>query len=297
MLLDNIKIPELPSVCLLDKDRLPIHAAIYFVSDSKGKVIYIGRTNNLLKRWKEHHRFKQLKKLNKKDPLSISWINFSNNISSLSKIENELINLYKPPLNWTRLLLPIKKITPQETALQQSLKQLAKFNTMVLGFNPISDVDPPTIYLVYPVYGNRGISGSIRSSLSNINDKCSTLKWQEYHTEPKSLGKFGFWKTIYKNIMIDISPFDGLVHFMGNNYKTIAGIELMAFTDEQLEVLAENTSQSFDKISFLENLENDPIPIKSSDKIRIEQEYSNNFQKEQEELEIMSEGKAKVMNR
>jgi len=266
MFLKDIKISELPSIYLSDKDKLPTCPAIYFVSNSKSQVLYIGRTNNLINRWKEHHRFKQLKKLNKKDRISISWIDFSKNVTSLADAENELIRLYKPPLNWTKLVLPIRKITPAETALQQSLKQLANSNTMILGFNPIADIEPPTIYLVYPVLGIRGVSGGIRAALEGINDKCSSLKWEEYRTFPKSLGKFGFWKTSYNNITIDLQPFSGLVHFMGDNRKTIAGVELMAFSDEQLEALAENKSEVFDKIRFLESLEDDPISIELNDK-------------------------------
>jgi excinuclease UvrABC nuclease subunit len=45
MLLKNIKLSELPSVYLLNKDNLPNCAAIYFVSDSKDQVLYIGRTS------------------------------------------------------------------------------------------------------------------------------------------------------------------------------------------------------------------------------------------------------------
>jgi excinuclease UvrABC nuclease subunit len=72
MLLENINFPELPSVYLLDKDKLPNCAAIYFVFDSKGQILYIGRTINLVGRWREHHRFKQLKRFNRKDRISSS---------------------------------------------------------------------------------------------------------------------------------------------------------------------------------------------------------------------------------
>ena len=147
MLLENIKLSELPSVYLLDKDKLPNCACIYFVSDSKGQILYIGRTVNLVERWREHHRFNQLKRFNRKDRVSISWMTCSNDINTLSSLENELIKLYKPPLNSSRVVVPVRKITPAEIALQQSLQQLAKLNTMIFGFDPIADEEPPTIYL------------------------------------------------------------------------------------------------------------------------------------------------------
>lgn len=39
LLLEGIKLSELPSVYLLDKDRLPNCAAIYFVCDSKSQIL------------------------------------------------------------------------------------------------------------------------------------------------------------------------------------------------------------------------------------------------------------------
>lgn len=78
MLPQDTKLSELPSVYLLEKDRLPNCAAIYFVCDSKNQVLYIGRTVNLIERWREHHRFNQLKRLNRKDKISIYWMVCSN---------------------------------------------------------------------------------------------------------------------------------------------------------------------------------------------------------------------------
>ncbi|QIR39600.1 GIY-YIG nuclease family protein [Tolypothrix sp. PCC 7910] len=300
MLLENINLSELPSVYLLDKDKLPNCAAIYFVSDSQGQIIYIGRTINLAARWREHHRFKQLKRFNRKERINISWVNCSNQINALPTIENELINLYKPPLNWSKVVAPIRKITPAETALQQSLQQLANCNTMIFGFDPIADKEPPTIYLVYPVYDRRGVSGTIRSALKNINKKASTLKWKEYHTDPKRLGKFGYWETEYNGIRIDVAPFQGLVHFMDNSTRrAIAGVEFMAFSNEQLEILLENTPEFKEEASGLEALEDDPIPIELVDK-----KYQSNSNRQDvievepwEGLELMAEGEARVMTR
>ncbi|AFZ21261.1 GIY-YIG nuclease family protein [Allocoleopsis franciscana] len=260
MLSNTLNLSKLPSVYLLEKDKLPNDAAIYFVSDSQGQVLYVGRTVNLVKRWREHHRFNQLKRLNRKTRISISWLTCSNDINTLSNLENEFINSYKPPLNWSKVVSPVRRITPVEIALQQSLQQLAKFNTMIFGFDPIADEEPPTLYLLYPVYGQRGLSGSIRSLLKKINKKVSALKWKEYHTEPKSFGKFGYWKTEYNGIRIDLTPVQGLVHFMDDAVRrTVAGVELMAFSREQLETLLANVPE--EEISGLGALEDDPIPI------------------------------------
>jgi predicted GIY-YIG superfamily endonuclease len=298
MLSNNLNLSELPSVYLLEKDKLPNDAAIYFVSDSQGQVLYVGRTVNLVKRWREHHRFNQLKRLNRKNRISISWLSCSNDINTLSNLEHEFIKLYKPPLNWSKVVSPVRRITPVEIALQQSLQQLAKLNTMIFGFDPIADEEPPTLYLVYPVYDRRGVSGSIRTVLKNINKKVSALKWKEYHTEPKSFGKFGYWETEYNGIRIDLAPVQGLVHFMGDAIRrTVAGVELMAFSREQLETLLANVPE--EEISGLGALEDDPIPIEF-----VAQSQSNKANNQDifgdklwEELEPMLEGEARVMTR
>ena len=298
-MIETINIFELPSLSLVDKDRLPNCAAIYFVSDSKNQIIYIGRTVNLVERWKAHHRFNQLKRFNRKNPINISWLTCSSDIENLSNLENEFIKLYKPPLNWSKVVVPIRKITPTETALQQSLYQLAKFNVMIVGFDPILDEEPPTIYLVYPVYGRTGISGSIRTALKNINKKASSLKWKEYKTYPKSSGKFGFWQTEYNSLRIDLSPFDNLVYFMENsNRQTLAGIELMAFSSEQLELILDKKEED-ENTSGLEALEDDPIPVENVYKKQpINDKVKNTVEIEPwEELEPMAEGEFRVMTR
>lgn len=300
MLSKDIKLAELPSIYLLDKHNLPSCAAIYFVSDDRGEILYIGRTVNLVERWREHHRFRQLKRFNRKHRISISWITCSNELTTLSRLENELIALYKPPLNWTKVISPIRKITPAETALQQSLQQLAKSNVMVFGFDPIADEKPPTIYLVYPVLGRRGISGGIRSVLRNINNKASALKWKEYRTYPKSLGKFGYWEAEYQGIKLDLSPFQGLVDFMTDSvWRAIAGVELMAFSQMQMEKVLEDVPELKEDIPGLEALEDDPIPISLVDSSQLRQGKNRNVTEVEswEELEPMPEGEARAMTR
>lgn len=296
MNLDTIKVSELPSVQLLDKHILPNCAAIYFVSDSKGQIIYIGRTVNLFERWKAHHRFNQLKRLNRKNKLNISWFDCSFHTEIISTLENKFINLYKPPLNWSKVAVPVIKITPAEAALQQTLKQLAKFNVMILGFDPILDDELPIIYLVYPVYGKRGVSGSIRTALKTINKKASSLKWQEYKTYPQSSGKFGFWETEYNGIRIQLTPIQGLVDFMEDStFQTIAGVEFKAFSSEQLEIVLRSLQEDGENTSCLGALEDDPIPIKIVDK---HQSKGRIVEVEPwEELEPVSEGKIRVMTR
>jgi hypothetical protein len=152
--------------------------------------------------------------------------------------------------------------------------------------------------LVYPVYGRRGLSGSIRSVLKNFNKKASALRWKEYHTEPKSLGKFGYWETEYNGIRIDLGPLQGLVHLMDDSTRrTVAGVEFMALNREQLETLLANAPE--EEISGLGALEDDPIPIEIVNQHQPSEQKPKEVVEVQlwEELEQMSEGEARVMTR
>lgn len=171
---------------------------------------------------------------------------------------------------------------------------------MVFGFNPIAEEEQPTIYLVYPVYGKRGVSGSRRGVLKNINKKASSLKWKEYHTDPKSLGKFGYWETEYNGIRIDLAPIQGLVNFMHDaTRRTVAGVELMAFSRAQLETIIENTPELKEDVSSLGALEDDPIPIELTVKHQPQKQKHKDFIEVEpwEELEPMPEGEAREMTR
>jgi hypothetical protein len=171
---------------------------------------------------------------------------------------------------------------------------------MIFGFDPIGDEEPPTIYLLYPVYGKRGFSGSIRNTLKNINKKASSLKWKEYDTEAKSSGKFGYWETNYNGIRIDLTPFDGLVHFMDSStYRTIAGVRLMAFNNEELEILLDNVPELKENFLALSAVEDDPIPMTLIDKYLLDEGNNKSVVEIEpwEELEPMPEGEVRRMKR
>lgn len=65
----------------------------------KNKVMYIGRSGNLRKRWSSgHHRYHQADKL--KDP-RLAWILLSKR--EINKVETAFIKQYQPAWNWTKV--------------------------------------------------------------------------------------------------------------------------------------------------------------------------------------------------
>ena len=80
------------------KTELPASSGIYAVLD-KNKVMYIGRSGNLRKRWSSgHHRYHQAAKL--KDP-RLAWILLSKR--EINKVETAFIKQYQPAWNWTKV--------------------------------------------------------------------------------------------------------------------------------------------------------------------------------------------------
>ncbi|WP_017655956.1 GIY-YIG nuclease family protein [Fortiea contorta] len=87
---------NLPSLPLIDKNKLPDIPAIYFIWSSN-KLLYIGKTSNLKKRFYQHHRAVNF--LEAGGDTRIAW--FSIQDDELPSLEQDLIELLEPDLNYT----------------------------------------------------------------------------------------------------------------------------------------------------------------------------------------------------
>lgn len=84
----------LPWTPLKWKNALPGCCGIYFVL-SEGKVIYIGRSKSISRRWLNHHRYEMIAAY---PDVRIAWMEVSDEFL-LREIENALIQYFDPPLN------------------------------------------------------------------------------------------------------------------------------------------------------------------------------------------------------
>lgn len=113
---------SLPSVRLSNRKRLPQRPGIYFAIDSQGIVQYIGKSENIYARWKNHHRTGQLEHF---DSVKIAYLEFSN-LEMLHELERALISWFKPPLNGSKVFSPEHSgpmpITPKKKAQGRPLK-------------------------------------------------------------------------------------------------------------------------------------------------------------------------------
>jgi hypothetical protein len=89
----------LPSVTLSERDTLPEVSGIYFAIDSENTIQYIGRTVNVLNRWKNHHRTKQLQNI---ATVRVAYLTIDD-VTLLDMVENTLIDYFQPKLNFTRI--------------------------------------------------------------------------------------------------------------------------------------------------------------------------------------------------
>lgn len=124
-LLDNFQLDKLPYVDFLNKDHLPETAGIYFIVDKDYKILYVGKAQNLKNRWIGHHRYDQLKTINKKINIKILWYSCKNEENALTQLENYFIATYYPVLNQTKV--EAKKITPAEIELRNTLVKISKY--------------------------------------------------------------------------------------------------------------------------------------------------------------------------
>lgn len=93
----NIDLSTLPSVAFTSKKTLPQCCGIYFVLN-EDEILYIGKTVNLLQRWKSHHKLEMIKEFENSDNFRIAWLEIENQ-NILEETEIALITHFKPKLN------------------------------------------------------------------------------------------------------------------------------------------------------------------------------------------------------
>lgn len=99
---------EFDGVVDLDKkDMLPDGPGIYFVCDSDGNVLYVGKSVNIHNRWLSHHRYNQAKSIEK---VVIKWKQCD--ITDLKLKEVYFIETLTP--EWNGTLIPPTTKAPRE---------------------------------------------------------------------------------------------------------------------------------------------------------------------------------------
>lgn len=91
----------LPYVVMSELSYLPACSGIYFTIEESGRVVYIGQSVNIRRRWRAHHvqdALSNLSDLSSARRVRIAWLEV-NNIQELNLLELTLIRRFKPCLN------------------------------------------------------------------------------------------------------------------------------------------------------------------------------------------------------
>jgi hypothetical protein len=109
-------------VSLSNRERLPNASGVYVVVDAQNFVWYVGQAKDLRIRWsgRNHHRYPQLIRTNRKLEHKIYWHLFSTD--ELNEKEQFYINLFNPELNGCK----VKTYLPKQPQVDREIKRLFK---------------------------------------------------------------------------------------------------------------------------------------------------------------------------
>jgi excinuclease UvrABC nuclease subunit len=89
---------DLPFVEFGNWSKLPGASAVYFCLDSQDKVLYIGQTRNLKRRWSMSHGYRAI--CGDRGAIKLSWL--LTDESRLFQVESQMIARFNPPMNINR---------------------------------------------------------------------------------------------------------------------------------------------------------------------------------------------------
>lgn len=121
---------QLPHLPLAEVKALPSIAAVYFVVERPGVVVYVGRTRNLAQRWRSHHRAAQL------DPARtfILWYPVGTiDEAQFARLERVCIRRFAPRLNDTPM--ERKPVVDDRPFVDTLKRQAARLNAQIAACN------------------------------------------------------------------------------------------------------------------------------------------------------------------
>ena len=251
---DLFDLNELPSVDLLEKDRLPATAGIYFAVDCHNRLLYVGKAQNLNNRWANHHRYHQLEQLNKKNSIKLKWYGCKNDEETLTKLEKYFIDTYYPELNQTKV--EIKKVTPAEISLRKTLAKISKY-VIVYGYEENSQVfGLPTVLLKYDWLNHS--PARILRQIFDADNKKGSLRWSYYSRRQTT----PIWYTKCNGVCIVVGCDININYCMQKGEHTIlAGISLLNISAENFNRFVSQTDISQSYYPNLQRYIRDPIPL------------------------------------
>ena len=252
-MVDNFNLDNLPAVKLLAKEKLPDTAGIYFAVDESDRLLYIGKAKNINKRWVNHHRYHQLEKINKKNPIFLKWYECENDEIILTQLENYFIETYHPELNQTKVKL--KKVTPAEICLRKTLAKISKY-VVIYGYEENSETfGLPTVIVKYDII-HRNPARILRNIFDGDNRKGS-LKWSYYSRRQTT----PIWQTKCNGVCIVVGcDYNTNFYRQNGELAALAGVSFLNISAEDYQNIAsKDWSQSYHP--NIQRYKRDPIPL------------------------------------
>ncbi|MBD1852996.1 GIY-YIG nuclease family protein [Cyanobacteria bacterium FACHB-502] len=253
-----LQLTKLPNLPLPQREHLPACPAVYFALDSNDRVLYIGKAKNLWSRWQNHHRLEQLTYLHKRAPVRLCWLDLSDRIEQLDAEESYYIELYRPLLNRTKV--PVKKVIPAETTLQQTLRKIAPY-CLIFGIAPASGPHSlPTLNIRY--LGLKPLH-LIRRILKASNQKATNLRWTEFIQRKHG----SWWRTRCNGVAIELGPWALFESTTAQplvdeaRIQALAGVEMRALQPFQLQTLLKQFDYLEKNYPDISALAGDPVPL------------------------------------
>ncbi|QUS60827.1 GIY-YIG nuclease family protein [Synechocystis sp. PCC 7338] len=277
----SFSIENLPSVNFTKLSNLPSCAGIYFVLDSNFIIHYIGKSENINKRWKNHHRKDQIGEINARYPVKVFWLTC--NIDDLGTAEKYFIDHYKPLLNDTKVELP--KIVPSEIILRRLLKKITN-KVFAIGCINGNSTTLTKIYIKYDAsnYTSTGAAAIIKKFQSENKQSCLKIKRSRYVKEIRGpIYRIGsrdhrlqakqnraynnHWEIFCNGVIIDITPENGIneLNFLKEfsiDWR-LANVKIQAIPPCKFSIMNEQHKTIMFLLPYLSplNIENDPIPL------------------------------------
>lgn len=100
----SVRVPELPFATFRDRAQLPRTHGLYFVTDTDERVLYVGKSQDIRARWRQHHLAPHMNA-----EYRIHWFDVSAyNIPNWEVSEIAAIKRFQPPWNKMYMLRSVK---------------------------------------------------------------------------------------------------------------------------------------------------------------------------------------------
>ena len=131
MTTNNINPLSLPYVFLSEKSKLPETSGVYFVITPSNRIIYIGSSSNLRKRWCGHNR---LKDFDDYRYVKITWLEVKG--QGWEILESYLINKFCPILNKHGMPWSVNKYIDERLSLHLDRNFISELIEGVIDDDP-----------------------------------------------------------------------------------------------------------------------------------------------------------------